>query len=299
MKWAFYILFLFVLFVPAGALAQSSPPAFPQPGANCGVPYPMAETDPGYTALKDAVGDVPAQPDFANASYQKYACCRINYQWSDVRVIPDVARDVPGLGWIIDPLEGILNPLRMPESLPIIGVVLPISLGEGLDAMFQTNIAEPCVPGSSSTGDGDSCYCQRDTEAGITSLIESCKRISSEDEQLDCIRCLGFEKETGRYIRTEESPGIWTGIGCVETSISSFIEKTVFGIGLGLAGVVSLGCIIYASFLLQISAGNSERIESARELIRSCIIGLIIIIFSTFILRVIGVDILQIPGFGG
>ena len=299
MKWLIHSLFLILFIAPWSINAQVKAPAFPQQGVNCGVPYPVAETDPGYTALQDAVGDVPPEPDFSNATYQKYACCAVEFQWTDVRVIPEVAADVPGLNWIIDPLEFILNPLNIPESIPFVGYIFPVRISEGLDAITSTNIAESCAAGSSATGEGGSCYCQRNEEPGMTSLIQSCKRITSVDEQNECIECLGFTKESGRYVRTAESPGIWTGIGCVETSISSFIEKTVFGVGLGLAGVVSLGCIIYASILLQISAGNSERLENARELLKSCIIGLVIIIFSTFILRVIGVDILRIPGFGG
>ena len=38
-------------------------------------------------------------------------------------------------------------------------------------------------------------------------------------------------------------------------------------------------------------------LKKAQELITSCIMGLMLIIFSIFILRLIGVDILKIPGF--
>jgi len=67
--------------------------------------------------------------------------------------------------------------------------------------------------------------------------------------------------------------------------------------GIGLAGLIALLCIIYAAFMIQISSGNPERIKKAQELLTSCIMGLMLIIFSVFILRLIGVDILKIPGF--
>ena len=76
-----------------------------------------------------------------------------------------------------------------------------------------------------------------------------------------------------------------------------FIEETIFGLGIGLAGMVSLLCIIYAAFTMQSSQGNPEKIKKAQELLTSCIMGLILIIFSVFILRLIGVSILRIPGF--
>ncbi|MFA6532714.1 MAG: hypothetical protein WCT22_01815 [Patescibacteria group bacterium] len=91
--------------------------------------------------------------------------------------------------------------------------------------------------------------------------------------------------------------GVWSGLGCVKTDFKSFIEETVFGFGVGLAGGLSLLCIIYAAFMMQSSEGNPEKLKKAQEMITSCIIGLMLIIFSVFILKLIGVNILKIPGF--
>ena len=96
---------------------------------------------------------------------------------------------------------------------------------------------------------------------------------------------------------TSGTVGVWTGIGCVYTDTKAFIEKTVFGMGIGLAGVLALLCIIYSAFMMQSSQGNPEKLKKAQEMITSCIMGLMLIIFSVFILRLIGVDILNIPGF--
>jgi putative Mn2+ efflux pump MntP len=67
---------------------------------------------------------------------------------------------------------------------------------------------------------------------------------------------------------------------------------------MGLAGIIAIGCITFAAIQFQLSQGDTEKIKKARELMTSCIMGLILIIFSVFILRVIGVDILQLPGLG-
>jgi hypothetical protein len=91
--------------------------------------------------------------------------------------------------------------------------------------------------------------------------------------------------------------GIWTGVGCVDISLPEFIQHKVFGYGLGLGGVLTMLGIIFSAFQIQISQGNPEKIKKAREMLTSFVIGLLVIIFSVFILRLIGVDLLRIPGF--
>jgi len=123
------------------------------------------------------------------------------------------------------------------------------------------------------------------TEKSISSLHSRklCANIEGATEKNSCNQCV-------------YSGSFWTAIGCIEPNLSSFIEKKLFGMGLGLVGTVALGCIMYAGFLLQTSTGDPEKVKKAQELMTSCITGLIIIIFSIFILRIIGVDILRLPG---
>ena len=91
--------------------------------------------------------------------------------------------------------------------------------------------------------------------------------------------------------------GVWSGIGCVKTNVREFIQDTLFRLGIGLAGGLALLCIIYSAFMMQTSQGNPEKLKKAQEMLTSCIMGLMLIIFSVLILRLIGVDILKIPGF--
>ena len=46
--------------------------------------------------------------------------------------------------------------------------------------------------------------------------------------------------------------------------------------------------------MIVISAGDPEKMQAGKEMITSAVSGLLIIIFAVFILRVIGVDILQL-----
>jgi hypothetical protein len=90
-----------------------------------------------------------------------------------------------------------------------------------------------------------------------------------------------------------------TAIGCIpvlgnKEAFLGWILKWAVGIGGGIAFLL----IVYAGFMIMTSQGNPERLQAGKELLTSAISGLILLIFSIFILKVIGVDILQIPGFG-
>ncbi len=90
---------------------------------------------------------------------------------------------------------------------------------------------------------------------------------------------------------------ISTAIGCIPvTNVQEFIKVAVFGIGLGVAGSFCVLCLIFGAILYQTSQGNSTQIQKAQKLIVNCVVGLIIVIFSLFILKFIGIDILKIPG---
>ncbi|MCR4329673.1 MAG: pilin [Candidatus Roizmanbacteria bacterium] len=93
------------------------------------------------------------------------------------------------------------------------------------------------------------------------------------------------------------STHIWTGLGCIPTDISGLINS-VFTTLVGVLGGFILLCIIFEGMRIMTSAGNPEALKKAQEGITSCIIGFIVVFFSVLILRIIGVDILQLPWFG-
>lgn len=95
----------------------------------------------------------------------------------------------------------------------------------------------------------------------------------------------------------QNCPKVQTAIGAINTSPAGFV-KSVFSLVLGLAGGLAILLIIYSGFQLIESRGNPEKLEAAREQLTSAIIGLLFIIFSLVIIQAIGVDILNLPGFG-
>jgi len=90
--------------------------------------------------------------------------------------------------------------------------------------------------------------------------------------------------------------GIETSIGCVSTNPTTLFAS-ILRLAIGLAGGIAFLLILFGGIRILTSAGNPEALNQGREIVTSAIAGLILIIFSVFILRFIGIDILAIPGF--
>ena len=115
------------------------------------------------------------------------------------------------------------------------------------------------------------------------SLAPLCEQIPGQFLKV-CKDCIGQGK-------------IWTAIGCLSPDFGSFVSQQLLGFGVGIAGGIAFLYFLYGAFLFLTSQGNPEQIAHAREIIMSALLGLLLIIFSVFLLRVISVDILKLPGF--
>ena len=89
--------------------------------------------------------------------------------------------------------------------------------------------------------------------------------------------------------------GVQTALGCVPTGPMDLV-KWLFPYLLGFGGLAAFGLIVFSGFQLMTSSGDPQKIQSAKETITSAVTGLIFIILSLFLLRLIGVDILGLPG---
>lgn len=112
-----------------------------------------------------------------------------------------------------------------------------------------------------------------------------------------CDKYVTNDKEHDACLACAKRDAFMTGLGCIPTDIEGFITGFLLTLGIGFSGLFSIGCIIYSAIMIQISQGNAEKIGQAQEQIKACVFGLLIIMFSILILRIIGIDILQIPGF--
>lgn len=70
------------------------------------------------------------------------------------------------------------------------------------------------------------------------------------------------------------------------------LATVVLRIALGAAGGLAFLLMIYGSLRLIFASGNPENVQHGREILTAAIIGLLVIIFSTFILQLVGISIL-------
>lgn len=90
-----------------------------------------------------------------------------------------------------------------------------------------------------------------------------------------------------------------TAIGCIPVqNLQGFAEFFV-GWFIGIAGGVAIVLMIYSGFLISTSSGNPKQVAAGKELLTAAISGLVLLIMSAYILKLIGIDILGILGSGG
>lgn len=203
-------------------------------------------------------------------------CLSKNLQWKDLIKLPDFGCviDTPAIrGFCIS--RGVNGILDYIFSLDLVKWMNDFT-------KQQTEKVNPCINGNPSTTNYSDPNCTCVKQPASSKMLCDLYVASSKDYG-DCVAC--------------SSKGVWTAIGCVNSDIGAFITEKLFTFGIGLAGVFALLCIIYSALQLQTSGGNPEKIKKAQEILTSCIMGLMLIIFSVFILKLIGVNILQIPGF--
>jgi len=179
--------------------------------------------------------------------------------------------------------------------IPGVGGVVDTFLNscQGVEDYVKQSNTTACILGDPSTSNFSdlSCKCinQATTPNVNVAVAEMCyKYLGSSTQANELKGCLSCSSQNG----------MWTGMGCLPLDVNSLIGGFILNTGIGLGGGFALLCIIYAAFLMQSSQGNPEKLKKAQEMITSCIMGLMLIIFSVFIMRLIGVNILRIPGFG-
>ncbi len=212
---------------------------------------------------------------------QSGSCGELNQKCCDITKlnIPNSSINLPPPFTILnDPINFAINFLLNDLTKPILNTVKNFLYNK-----LEINQQAYCKDGTqpSDLNNPANCTCISEALANASRL---CLGITS-GEKSECLSCVTSQQ------------GIWTAIGCVQSDLGTFISQKLLSWGVGLAGIIAMLCIIYSAFQLQTSRGNPEKIKKSQELLTSCIMGLMLIIFSVFILRLIGVDILKIPGF--
>jgi hypothetical protein len=177
-------------------------------------------------------------------------------------------------------------------------------VGEYCDANTETCLAEgtiiPITPSKDSCGQIGQACCENPSRAPRVYCKNGQPQMETGRSQT-CI-CIAASKPKISTPSTSSNPtcetngkkGIDTAIGCIPiedtNSFIAFILKWAIGVGGGIAFLL----ILVAGFQIMTSTGDPKRLQAGKELLTSAIAGLILLIFSVFILRIIGVDILGI-----
>ena len=111
-----------------------------------------------------------------------------------------------------------------------------------------------------------------------------------------CEKCIKTKESGGNY--TYEKGGSWTALGCIPTGEPNQLVAWILARAMGIGGGVAFLLTILGAFQVITSGGDPDKVKTGKEMITAAISGLLLIIFSLFLLQLIGVKILNIPGFG-
>ncbi|MFW6143692.1 MAG: hypothetical protein ACOC4Z_02105 [Patescibacteria group bacterium] len=95
--------------------------------------------------------------------------------------------------------------------------------------------------------------------------------------------------------KTTAGREVETGLGTIPTDPGELVSDIV-EFATKLAGAAALLLLIFGGIKLIASQGDYEAIEDARKTITAAITGLLVVIFAVLLLRLIGYDILNLPG---
>lgn len=87
-----------------------------------------------------------------------------------------------------------------------------------------------------------------------------------------------------------------TALGCLPVSTTGFTSALLTFLA-GTAGAISLVIMLTATIQIMTGGDNAEQVKKGKELFTGAITGLLFIIFSVSLLKIIAGDIIQLPGF--
>lgn len=126
-------------------------------------------------------------------------------------------------------------------------------------------------------------------------LCGACIGLELPDDYAACVQCV--YDTPGNPPQNPRTDVEWTVLGCVQTKPAGFAQSVIQTATYTVGGITFL-IILYGGFLILTSRGNHVQLSRGTKLIRAGIISLLIVLFAVGILQLVGVKILNIPGFG-
>ncbi|QQS39084.1 hypothetical protein IPM62_00485 [Candidatus Woesebacteria bacterium] len=163
----------------------------------------------------------------------------------------------------------------------------------GLDCWSPMGPCDPDDPANNIT------YCIDEDMDGSGICLCNSRQFFGEITPLEI-----FCDQQGNPTKDAQWGKMWTAIGCIPIvdsqgdPVLTEFSKFWLRMGLSMGGGLALILIAISGILMKLSAGNPERAKLAKAIFAAALAGLFVLIFSAFILRLSGVQILGIPGLG-
>ncbi|MFQ6033181.1 MAG: pilin [Candidatus Zixiibacteriota bacterium] len=119
----------------------------------------------------------------------------------------------------------------------------------------------------------------------------------ADDTTGKCEACLGELIDPDKGIRENSATKAWTALGCVPTDPQEFVAWFLSS-AIKLSGGIAFLLMLWGGFQMMTSTGDPEKLNQGKSIITSAAIGLLFIIFSVLLLKIIGIDIFQLPEWG-
>ena len=156
---------------------------------------------------------------------------------------------------------------------------------------------------------GLGCGCQLTIEVGCKEdltknpcpELQKCQCISNPALPLMCLGTCISDPNDPHCIpdnSNSKTDGIRTAIGCIPLNDTQIFIGWIIPKIIGIASGIAFLFMVFGVFQIITSSGDPKKTQAGKETLTSALTGLIFIILSIFLLRLIGVEILQIPGFG-
>jgi len=168
-------------------------------------------------------------------------------------------------------------------SISFLAVLIPHSINaQGICGCGQNNISQ-CIVQDNNCEGGYLPICTNNAQCNTScecQLIED----TPDGPKNPTLGCGGGE--------------INSAVGCIPVDPPNALAAYILKRAMGIVGGITLIMIAIAGFQIMTSQGDPARIQGGKNLLTAAISALLLLIFSAFILRVVGVDILGIPFFG-
>jgi hypothetical protein len=255
------------------------------PSLACPDPYSIC-IDAGSTETCELIGISQACTISAGVTGN---CC----QWQD---------EDTSVGGHLQPCAGAANNACDPFPLSDEGMQLSCESTVGYSERYCCYGAEdPACEGLAPVDLPECPTCVRPEEDCPEGLVASTLIYNCTAPTTKCCSESGRQRvfcdSLGRPTIDSSSQQIYTAIGCIPVGSNEEFGIFLLRWGMGIGGGIAFVMIVYAGIMIITSAGNPQRVAAGKELLTAALMGLVLLVFSVFILRFIGVDILALPGF--